>query len=455
MRKIFRLWLIISFLCIGLVGQIAQEKEKSEDELIAKAHHLLDALQANDFKGATRDFNTRMLELLGPEKLGETWKMTLDMFGAFKKKGTARKEQGAHDIVFIPCEFDKMTLDARVSFDKEKSIAGLYFVPIKTQQEIVYQTPSYSSPGLFAEKEVTVTSGEFSLPGTLTIPNGNGPFPALVLVHGSGPNDRDETVGPNKPFKDLAWGLASRGIAVLRYEKRTRVYGAQLMEDPKFAESFTVRQETIEDALAGVKLLKSEKSIDPGKIVVLGHSLGGMMIPRIAAEGKELGIAGFIIMAGLTRKMEDTLYEQMNYICNLDGTITKEEEKMLFDINAAREKIKTLKKTDASSREMVIMAPVCYWLDLNEYEPVKVVKAIEKPILVLQGGRDYQVTTVDFENWQKALSDHKNTDFKLYPTLNHLFFEGEGKITPGEYEKNQKNIAGYVINDIAEWVKKI
>lgn len=451
MRKVFGLFLIISFLCTGLAGQIS--RETGEDALVAKARYVVGALSANNFKGAIRDFDATMLKVAGPEKMAEAWKMVTAKAGVFKKQGAARKEQQTpYDIVFITCEFEKEMLDIRVTFDKEKHIAGFHFIPAQSGQ---YQPPAYSSPDLFDEKEVTVGSGEWTLPGTLSIPKGNGPFPALVLVHGSGPNDRDETVGLNKPFKDLAWGLASRGIAVLRYEKRTRLFGPKLAADPKFASSFTVREETIEDAVAAVKLLKSEKSVNPKKIFVLGHSLGGMVIPRIAAEGKTLDIAGFIIMAGLTRKLEDTILEQTNYITGLDGVLSEDEKKQIAEIKKAVEKIKALKKTDLQSKEMILMGPVSYWLDLNEYEPVNDVKGIRQSILVLQGGRDYQVTTEDFENWKKALSAGKNADFKLYPALNHLFFEGEGKSVPDEYMKIQKNIAEYVINDIAEWVKKI
>lgn len=179
------------------------------------------------------------------------------------------------------------------------------------------------------------------------------------------------------------------------------------------------------------------------------------MIPRIAKEGKDLDIAGFIIMAGAARKLEDIILDQTKYFANLDGTISEEEQKQITEANKVREKIKSLKKTDSTSGEKFFMIPVTYWLDLNEYEPLEVVKDIRKPILVLQGGRDFQVTTEDFENWKKTLANRNNTDFKFYPLLNHLFFEGEGKSTLEEYFKNTKNVAEYVINDIAAWMKKL
>ena len=149
------------------------------------------------------------------------------------------------------------------------------------------------------------------MPGTLSMPVGRGAA-AIVLVHGSGPNNRDETLGPNKPFRDLAWGLAQRGIAVLRYEKRTRQHGAKLAAANR---NFTVREETTEDAVLAVKLLRSRKEFDPKRIFVLGHSLGGTLAPRIAVEDGAL--AGIIILAGATRPLQDVAREQLVYLSSI------------------------------------------------------------------------------------------------------------------------------------------
>jgi hypothetical protein len=287
------------------------------------------------------------------------------------------------------------------------------------------------------------------VPGTLSLPKGLGPFPAIVLVHGSGPQDRDETLGPNKPFRDLADGLVSRGIAVLRYEKRTKEHANQFAS---LKDSITVKEETIEDALLAVSLLRKTERIDQKKVFVLGHSLGGMLIPRIGNLDPK--IAGLIVMAGTTRSMEDVILDQLSYIYSLDGTISENEKSQISKIKLqiARVKDPTL-ATSTQSIDLPFGVPAKYWLDLRGYNPPEVALNLKQPMLILQGERDYQVTMEDLAGWKKYLSSKSNVEFKTYQRLNHLFIEGEGKITPQEY-----NVAGHVaeivIDDIAEWIKK-
>jgi len=446
-------WTALFILFLGGLSPAQQQQPAAEDALIVKARAFLEALNRGDFQAAAADFDENMMKVSGPEKLAEFWKQVPQQLGAFKKQTTARRDRlDPYDIALVTCEFEKTTLDARVVFDKAGRIAGFQFVPSLPPAK--YDPPPYAVPAKFEEREITVGSGDWALPGTLTVPKDKGPFPALVLVHGSGPNDRDETIGPNKPFQDIAWGLASRGIAVLRYEKRTRVYGPKLVADPAITASFTVKEETVDDALEGVRLLRKTSEINGKRIFVLGHSLGGMLIPRIALAGRDLALAGFIVMAGLTRPLEETLLQQMTYLHNLDGQISEEDKKKLDDIKTTIQKIQMLKEKDVRSGEKLINAPPSYWLDLRGYYPPDVAVGINKPLLILQGARDYQVTTQDFENWKKALAGRSDVEFKLYPKLNHLFFEGQGIPTPNEYTLIHGSVAEYVIADIVAFIRK-
>lgn len=456
MKKLLRLLIPTALLLLFAAAALpAQAPGQADDALTVKARAFLAAMEKGDFQLAVRDFDETMLKLSGPDKLDPMWTKQLPaQVGAFKQQGPARREQlQGYEIVLVTCEFEKATLDARVVFDKTGKIAGLQFVPPAPPAK--YEPPAYADPAKFSETEVTVGAGEWALPGTLTMPKGQGPFPALVLVHGSGPNDRDETLGPNKPFKDLAWGLASRGIAVLRYEKRNKVYGKKILADPKLEATMTVKDETIDDALAAAALLQKTPGVDPKRVFILGHSLGGFLMPRIAVAAKPLNLAGFISMAGLTRPLDDTIIRQMTYLYGLAGnTLTDDDRKKLEDLKAQVAKIKALTEADRTSTVKLMGAMPAYWLDLRGYDPAETAKTVRKPMLFLQGGRDYQVQTVDLENWKRALGSRPDVEFHLYPKLNHLFYEGEGILTPLEYMQKHGSVAPYVIDDIAGWISK-
>ena len=446
-------WVILaSFLLFpGLFYQ--EPGQVAEDELVVKARAMFDALARGDFAAAARDFDETMMKVSGPDKLEEFWSQVPEKLGVFKRQTAARRDQFAgYEVAYITCEFEKVTLDARVVFGKNNKITGFQFVPSLPPAK--YEPPGYADTTKFEEREATVGTKDWPLPGTLAIPKGDGQFPAVVLVHGSGPNDRNETLGPNKPFQDMAWGLATRGIAVLRYDKRTLIYGPKLVADPKLAAGLTVKEETVDDALAAVRFLQKIPGIDPKRIFILGHSLGGMLVPRIAMAGHDLEIAGFIIMAGLTQPLAETYLRQMTYLFSLDGEVSDGERKQLEEIKDQVARINALKEEDVGSGERFINASPAYWLGLRGYYPPDVALLVEKPLLILQGSRDYQVTTVDFENWKRTLEGRPGVEFRLYPKLNHLFFEGEGMPTPNEYSLQHGSVAEYVIDDIAAFIKK-
>ena len=454
-KNILSLTLSACFLAAAVSFLPAQAQAQAEDALTVKARELLTAMENGDFQLAVRNFDETMLRLSGPVKLETMWKKQLPaQLGAFKKQGSARREQlQGYEIVLVTCEFEKASLDARVVFDKAGKVAGLGFVP--TAPPAKYEPPAYADPAAFEETEVTVGSGPWALPGTLSLPKGQGPFPALVLVHGSGPNGRDEELGPNKPFKDIAWGLASRGIAVLRYDKRSKVYGAKILADPKLEATMTVKDETIDDAMAAAALLEKTKRIDRKRVFILGHSLGGFLMPRMALAARPLKVAGFISMAGLTRPLDDTILRQMTYLYGLaGGSLSEEDKKKLEDIKTAVAKIKALTDADKASTTKLLGAMPAYWLDVRGYDPPALAKTVKAPMLILQGGRDYQVQAVDLDNWKAALGSRKDVEFHLYPKLNHLFYEGEWLLTPLEYLQKHGSVAPYVIDDIAKWIAK-
>ena len=164
---------------------------------------------------------------------------------------------------------------------------------------------------------------------------------------------------------------------------------------------------------------------------MLGHSLGGMLIPRIGAA--DASLAGLIVLAGAARSLEDAILEQTRYIAMGDGAITAEEQSGIDNAAKLGVRVRALTVADAKSAEPIFGAPASYWLDLRGYDPPSAAKALKQPMLVLQGERDYQVTMAEFEKWKAALAGRTNVTFRLYPALNHLFIAGTGKSLPAEY----------------------
>jgi hypothetical protein len=437
-KTIMPLFWGFALLCVfPMVSQAAVKPE-------AIARQFIQTLAGKDYAVAVASFDETMRQGLPAEKLQTIWEGFLQQAGPFVRQVESHvRPVDRYQVVDALCQYARAQQSIRVTVNDAGKIGGLWFGPLDFS--VVYRAPAYVNPDAFVEREVTIGKGSTALPGTLTLPNGHAKAPGIVLVHGSGPNDRDETLGPNKPFRDLAWGLASQGIAVLRYEKRTKVY-------PELFTSLhrvTIREEVTDDALAAVALLRNVKEVDPQRVFLLGHSLGGMLAPRIGLANPK--IAGLIIMAGPTRTLEDMIVAQYTYLAKLDGKITPEEQQQLDAIARQAARVKDPKLAPSTPANQLLGVPAPYWLDLRGYKPADAAKSVKRLMLILQGGRDYQVTMEDYAGWQSALDSRNDVTFKLYPALNHLFMAGEGPSGPAEYDKTG-HVEAAVVSDIAQWM---
>jgi len=437
---------IVVFSLLALVvaaAALASPDDRGPEDV---ARELVTLLSEEKFTEAVALFDEKMKTALQADGLAETWTKMLWSTGVFEKQVGARTERiQVYEAVFVTCKFERTYIDVKVVLDGDLRVAGLFFHPGAPPGE-KGATAGYTRPEGIREMDVAVGSGEWALPGTLTLPQGDGPFAAAVLVHGSGPNDRDESVGSTKPFRDLAWGLAARGIAVLRYDKRSLVHGKMMLD----MTGLTVQEEVIDDVRSAVALLRGTEIIRNDAIFVVGHSLGGMLVPRIAEQ--ETGVAGFVILAGPTRPLGVILLEQLEYIHSLDGEISEEENRLFEETATAVARIRALGSAD-EAEGTILGAPAAYWIDLRGYRPHEAAKNIERPLLVLQGERDYQVTMDDFDGWKEALSSRDDVTLTVYPGLNHLFIEGKGPSGPQEYQ-TPGHVSERVIDDVAAWIRQ-
>jgi hypothetical protein len=430
---------------ILILGACEDNRASQMPNAVHQAEELVQDL-ADGKCAAVRDrFDAAMSQALSDEQLRDAWTSVVAVVGPFREiVGTRETTEGRYRPVFVTGRFDGGYVDIKVVYGLEGKVSGLFFVPSGQ-----WDAPEYASAAGIDEIAVTVTTGKYSLPGTLTLPRDRRNCPAVVLVHGTGAHDQDETIGPNRPFKDIAWGLASRGVAVLRYEKRTRKYGQDAAPNPA---EFTTRQETVDDAVSALELLARTAEVDRDRLFVLGHSLGGMLCPRIAAAAATKP-AGLVILAGNARPLETLLLEQVVYLASRDGNVDEKERKL---IDAVRSVEAQLNSPGFQASEMVdllgMKVPGGYLLDLHEYDPVAAARDAGLPMLVLRGSRDYQVTEEDMRIWQEGLDDLSDIEFKTYDGVNHLFMKGgEGPAGPEEYLV-AGHVAPEVISDVAAWI---
>lgn len=280
--------------------------------------------------------------------------------------------------------------------------------------------PAYVDQSAFTETTVSLDGpGDCSLGGALTVPVGEGPFPGIIMLSGSGPTDRDGTVGPNKPYKDLAWGLATQGVATLRYDDRTATC-------PVDGATITIDEEYTEDALTALARLREAPRVGP--VGVAGHSLGGQVAPRVAARDGDLD--ALVMLAAPARSLLDLVVEQTEYLLELDGQVTDQDRQQLRATEAAVQRVRDL---DIPEGGTLLGAGRPYWESYLDYDWIATARGLSVPTYLGQGARDYQVTVEgDLAVWRDELPADR-TDSRVFEALNHLFIPGEGPARPQEY----------------------
>ena len=325
-------------------------------------------------------------------------------------------------------------------------------------------------PYPYKEEEIFFPNerAKITLAGTLTLPRGPGPFPAAILLSGSGPQDRDGSIVGHRPFLVLADHLTRKGIAVLRFDKRgigksTGDYANATTED--FAA----------DAEAALSYLTTRKEIDPKRTGLIGHSEGGLIAPLVASRSG--AVAWIVLLAGPGLNGEDTLLLQSELILKSSGvdddqiTKTRAFNKQTYALVRQEEDPAVLqaKLTDLvqSSSMSAMLPPAALESQLRvvtspwfrfflDYDPVPALQKTTCPVLALTGEKDLQIPAREnLPKIQKALQDGGNKDFQAteLPGLNHLFQHSPtGSI--GEYGSIEETMAPDALNAVSDWVLK-
>ncbi len=414
---------------------------------------VLDMARAGRFEEIHGLFAPGLRTLLSADTLRTAWTTEIGRRGPVRSVGIPVSEEIRPGVLVtripVSCERDGMTLVVTMTAAGE--LAGLQIAPTGTsEQGPAWEPPAYADPATFDERDVTVGSGPLAVPGTLSLPRGSGPWPGIVLLAGSGPNDRDGTLGRNRILKDVAWGLATRGVAVLRFDKVTHAHPREASGDA----GFTVADEYVPHAIAAVRLLQAQPTVDPGRVFVLGHSLGGTVAPRVAAA--DGSIAGLVLLAGGAQPMHWAAVRQVRYLASLDPATAAAVAPM---IETMTRQATTIDGPDLSPStppaDLPFGVPPAYWLDLRAYDPAAAAAALDLPILVLQGGRDYQVTLAeDLARWEAALGGRPGVTIRVFPADNHFFFQGTGPSSPAELEPAQ-HVDEAVVDEIAGWLGRV
>lgn len=432
------------FLLLASTGIKAQGIDSAEKA----ARQYIQLFAANQYTQLAARLDSTMRRKMDQETLGSIWDDLVASHGEFEQALETKVSsiKGYYKTV-TTLKFQKRKIGFQLTLNNTLEISGIFLVPLAEKHNIA----AYVKTEQFYEIKIPVNSGNYATEGVLSIPKAKEKVPVVIIVHGSGTIDKDCSIGPNKIYKDLAWGLAAKGIAVFRYDKRTFLHLQQMLADDKSGKQpFDVSNEYLADIKKILSSLKKRKEIDPKQMYILGHSEGGYLIPLFNQQFKHL--AGFISMAGTLRQIPELAMEQMAYL-KPDSLDSKAEQQIaLLTRMASNSLAENINKATPNDS---VLAPFTtnYWLYLKGYQPPQLALKINVPLLVLQGERDYQVKMKDFNLWKSTFNNKTTVAYKSYPALNHLFLEGEGPSKPAEYN-TPSNVPEYVIDDIVGWLIK-
>lgn len=355
-------------------------------------------------------------------------------------KATKSKELGLF-IYKMYYHLDK-ALILRLTVSEKNEISGIFFKPSKFKAS--YLEPREYGQAAYKDRNISLPTPHGDLAAKLTMPISPQKCPVVILVHGSGAHDMDESIYHSKVFYDLTLGFLDSGIATFRYDKRNYVYGS------KFKDTSTVYSETIEDVLNAIDILKSQPGIDTNRIYVLGHSLGAYCAPRIAAMRKN--VKGIIMLGAPCRPLYKIIPLQFKYL--KENTSQAISEEVVQEYMQIADSIDSDAFDKDTSHTMLMGFSSAYWRYIKAYDIKETLLSLNLPVYIVQGERDYQVNMEEYVCFKESLGEKNNIVMTVIPGANHLFHYGKEKSVPAEYEK-PGNVDKLVIKKISKWINNL
>jgi dienelactone hydrolase len=403
----------------------------------------LDLARRGDFAAVLAMFAAGPQRRLTAEAIDAAWQTHVNRHGAvWSIEPSAVRSDSGMMVVTVVLRTPSAALEAVVSMDRRGRLLNLQVTPMAAP----WAPPPYAAMDSFSEYEVVLGDRPLAVGGTVSVPQASAPVPGVVLLSGGGPFNRDMTMGENRIGADLAWGLASRGIAVLRFDKPSHTHRQWVAKNP----DFTPTDEYVPYAAAAVDQLRADPAIDASRIVIVGHSMGGSYAPRVAVARPE--VAALVLLAAEAEPMNRAAVRVLNHLAALDSAspAMKEAAAAMAGLAANVDSPQLSRRTDPATLPFGYSG--AYWLDVRDYDPVGTARQLGKPMLILQGGRDYQVTVDDdLALWRAGLDGREDVSIRVYDADDHLFFPGSGPSTPAGYEPRQ-HVDASVIADIADWI---
>ncbi|MGI9024013.1 MAG: hypothetical protein ACR2GP_00210 [Burkholderiaceae bacterium] len=515
----------LAALALSLISSMAVAQTADVQSLQKSGDAVIEALRRDDLAAIERRFDARMRDLFPPDKFAASWERIRSQADKLQRCGApSSRPRDVYTILEYLCDFEHAPMSVRLAWAASGELSGLIFsaadedpvaapasssaavptpapvaptvgarvaptaaAPGKASTPGTRSTPASSSaaapapapsaatanasPGRPPEELITTGAPGWPLPGSLVLPSAGGRAPAVVFVQDSGSGDRDTTIGPNKPLRDIANGLASRGIASVRYEKRTRALGQRFKSE---LPNWTFDDDAVDDAVAALGLLAARNDVGP--LFIVGHGLGAILAPRIAASaaGKGIRVAGVVMLAAAATEFADMAVYQVEFLYFLPISTTTRQA--VEDVKARRENVRRLveqgrpdvkvdvkgsaksgaksePKSDPASTALLLDMPASAWLDIGRYDPAAaLIDQPSLPALLIFGGRDFQVPITEKRLWEARLGVRPDTTLVEFPSVSHLMIDGKGSMSPAEYEK-PGHVSQEVIDRIAAWIK--